>query len=147
MNQSVTFNIHPGDTLTRNVKPLLFELLHALRQLMASGETRVIDLRSIPLAPGEEQKILEFLGQGEVQAKLEALGPSRVCETRYPGIWLVTHYNSDEQIIGRFIEITTCPDILRSQSEDIKGAIEQLSSSLPDPESDARDTTSAEAHL
>ena len=90
MNTS-PFNIQTGNELTWNARPLLFEVRHALEELIDSGETSIIDLRSIPLAPGEEETIIETLGQGEVHARLDALGPSEIIETRYAGVWLVTH--------------------------------------------------------
>lgn len=122
----VAFNIQIGDDLTWNVEPLLHEIRHALQELAESGKTGIIDLRSIPLAPGEEDKIVATLGEGEVQARIDALGPSEITETRYAGVWLVTHYNDEQEIIGRFIEITAMPDILRSQAEDIRQACARL---------------------
>ena len=132
MSSSATtqFNIQIGDDLTWNVAPLLHEVKHALAGLIKNNETVVIDLRSIPLAPGEEEKILNALGQGEVQSQLNALGLSEIIETQYAGVWLITHYNDENDIIGRFIEITTMPDILRSQEEDIVEAFNRLSESL-----------------
>lgn len=124
------FNIQIGDDLTWNVAPLLHEVKHALANLINNNETAVIDLRSIPLAPGEEEKILNALGQGEVQSQLNALGLSEIIETQYAGVWLVTHYNDENDIIGRFIEVTTIPDILRSQKEDVIEALGRLSESL-----------------
>ena len=124
------FNIQIGGELTFNVEPLLHEIRHALQELVDSGKTGIIDLRSIPLAPGEEDKIVATLGQGEVQARIDALGPSEINETRYAGVWLVTHYNDDGDIIGRFIEITAMPEILRSQSEDIRQACIRLGDHL-----------------
>ena len=128
----VQFNIQIGDDLTWNVMPLLHEVKHALDNLINKGKTAVIDLRSIPLAPGEEDKILNVLGQGEVRSQLNALGPSEIIETQYAGVWLVTHYNDENDIIGRFIEITTIPDILRSQEEDVVDAYSRLTESLED---------------
>ena len=127
---NVQFNIQQSDNFTWNVKPLLHEVKHALDTLINTGETTVIDLRSIPLAPGEEEKILNTLGQGEVAAELYALGRSEIIETQYTGVWLVTHYNDDKEIIGRFIEVTTMPDILRSQTQDVTFAYERLSEDL-----------------
>ena len=43
---------------------------------------------------------------------------------------MITHYNEDNNIIGRFIEITRIPDILQSQNEDIAGALTQLETEL-----------------
>jgi len=126
----VKFNIHIGDELTQNVKPLLHEIKHALENLIENGGTSIIDLRSIPLAPGEEDKILRTLGKGEVEAKLSALGLSEIIETQYAGVWVVTHYNDENNIISRFIEVTTMPDILSSQTEDIMAAYSSLTLDL-----------------
>lgn len=128
----VQFNIQVEEQLTWNVKPLLHEIRHALEHLIATGEGAIIDLRSIPLAPGEEEKILKVLGQGEVAAKLDVLGPSEVIETAYSGVWVVTHYNDDNDVIGRFIEITAIPEILRSQKEDMQHAYNRLAEELQD---------------
>ena len=124
------FNIQIGNELTWNVQPLLHEIKHALRKLIESGDSSIIDLRSIPLAPGEEDTIINTLGCGEVHARLNALGPSEVVETRFAGVWLITHFNEDNSIIGRFIEITPLPDILRSQVEDMAFALAQLENEL-----------------
>ncbi len=87
MNQAGTpkFNIHTGNELTWNVKPILHEIRHALEKLSISGRTSIIDLRSIPLAPGEEQTIINTLGHGEVHARLDVLGPSEIYETQNAG--------------------------------------------------------------
>jgi hydrogenase-1 operon protein HyaF len=124
------FNIQVGDDLTWNVQPLLHEIKHALAELIDSGKTHIIDLRSIPLAPGEEEKIISALGVGEVQAQLNAIGPSEIIETQYAGVWLVTHKNDENEIVSRFIEITRLPDILSSQTEDIEDAYTLLSANL-----------------
>lgn len=124
------FNIQIGDELTQNVKPLLHEIKHALNALINNNESSIIDLRSIPLAPGEEDKLLNILGQGEIQAQLKSLGLSDITETQYSGVWLVTHYNEDNSIIGRFIEITKMPDILKAQQEDMLVAYDRLDEDL-----------------
>ena len=116
--------------LTWNVKPILHEIRHALDKLLSTGGTTIIDLRSIPLAPGEEDSIIETLGQGEVQARLDVLGPSEISETQYAGVWLVTHYNDSDDIVSRFIEITELPDVLKSQREDVQYALDKLATEL-----------------
>jgi hydrogenase-1 operon protein HyaF len=124
------FNIHGGDELTFNVEPILHEIRHALERLIKTGESSTIDMRSIPLAPGEEETIIDRLGQGEVSAQLDALGPSEIRETRFAGVWLITHYNENESVIGRFIEITEIPDILKAQHEDMSHAARRLHEEL-----------------
>lgn len=115
-----------SDALTHNVRPLLNEIRHALEKLLDTGEPTAIDLRSIPLAPGEEDQIVEALGAGELSAELDAMGPSEIRETGYAGVWLVTHYNADRQLMGKFIEITRVPDLLKSQDADIAEGLQRL---------------------
>jgi len=129
---AIKFNIQIGDELTHNVKPLLHEIKHALDNLIETGKSTIIDLRSIPLAPGEEEKILNTLGRGEVQAQLNALGLSDVSETQYAGVWIVTHYNDEQHVISRFIEVTTMPEILCSQTEDVMKSYSRLTLDLGD---------------
>jgi hydrogenase-1 operon protein HyaF len=130
MTNTELFRVETGEELTRNVKPLLHEIRHALDALLDSGARSVIDLRSMPLAPGEEQQLLEELGRGEVNARLHALGPSEIVETRYPGVWLVMHYNNADEVIGKFIEVCDVPELLRSQQEDIREGLELLQAQL-----------------
>ena len=132
MNQAAVpqFNIHTGNELTWNVRPILHEIRHALEKLSISGETSIIDLRCIPLAPGEEETIIDTLGHGEVHARLDVLGPSEIYETQFSGVWLVTHYNEADSMVSRFIEVTDIPDILKSQREDMIHALKELETKL-----------------
>ena len=125
-----TLQVEVGEDLTYNVQPLLHEIRHALATLLDAGEDTVIDLRSLPLAPGEEQKLQDKLGQGEIYARLHALGPTEIIETRYPGVWVVVHFNNDNEVIGKFIEVCAIPELLCSQQEDIRQGLEQLQTQL-----------------
>jgi len=127
---SAQFNIQVGNEVTLNVQPILHEIRHSLERLLEQGQNSTIDLRSIPLAPGEEESILNTLGVGEVHARLDALGPSEIHETRYAGIWLVTHFNENNTIVSRFIEVTEFPDILKSQPGDMSDALTSLADDL-----------------
>jgi len=115
-----------GGYQTGNVLPLLHEIRHALRQLLDTGETTTIDLRGLPMAPGEQARLLDFLGKGEISVQMDALGKSEIIETRYPGIWLIVHYNSNQEVMGKFIEITRIPAILEAQTEDMEDALASL---------------------
>ena len=116
----------PGDVETGNVMPLLHQIRHAVHELLETGKVTVIDLRSIPMGPGEEDRLAAALGQGEVQVRMSALGPSEIIETQYPGVWLVTHYNSEGETIGQFIEVCGFPALVMAQVEDIRAGLEQL---------------------
>lgn len=127
------------EAATGNVEPLLHEIRHALRRLADGGEGAVIDLQRLPLAPGERERIEAVLGEGEVHAELDALGPTLVRETSYPGVWLVTHRNTEDEVVGRFIEVSRMPELLKSQQQDIESGISRLEDELtvggdePDP--------------
>jgi hydrogenase-1 operon protein HyaF len=127
---SSELRVAAGEQLTFNVEPLLHEIRHALTRLLESAVATTIDLRSIPLAPGEEARIISELGTGEVQARMSALGPSDITETRFPGVWLVTHYNSENEVVGKFIEVCDMPQILKAQAEDIRAGLAQLTARL-----------------
>ena len=130
MIDSDVLKVGAAASLTHNVQPLLHEIRHALVKLLEHDGCTVIDLRSLPLAPGEEEQLLEKLGRGEVTAHLHALGPSEIVEIRYPGVWVVVHFNNDNEVIGKFIEVCEVPGLLRSQQEDVRQGLEQLQSQL-----------------
>lgn len=115
---------------TGNLLPLLFEIRHALERLEKGGEGTTIDLQRLPLAPGEEKRIAERLGAGEVRAEFEALGRTVVQETGYPGVWLITHRNTEDRVTARLIEVTRIPDVLKSQPEDIRRGLGLLDEAL-----------------
>ena len=115
-----------AEVVTGNVAPLLHEVRHALKRLADGKDGTVIDLQGLPLAPGEEERIEEVLGQGEVRAEIDALGPTIIQETSYPGVWLVTHRNTEQAVVGRFIEVTHIPELLKSQQADIENGANRL---------------------
>ena len=130
MTDSDVLKVEAAAGLTHNVQPLLHEIRHALAKFLDNGEHTVIDLRSLPLAPGEEEQLLDKLGQGEVYARLHALGPTEIVETRYSGVWVVVHFNNDDEVIGKFVEVCDMPDLLRSQHEDIRLGLDALQAQL-----------------
>ena len=130
MNLEASACSAPGNVSTGNVRPLMNEVRHAMQLWLDNGEATIIDLRSLPMGPGDEERLVDELGRGEVQARMSALGPSEIIESRFPGVWLVTHYNNDEEIIGKFIEICVVPGLLKAQEEDIREGIALLESQL-----------------
>ena len=118
------------ESATGNVEPLLHEIRHALARVADGQGGTTIDLRSLPLAPGEEERIERLLGTGEVRAELDALGPTVVQETSFAGVWMVTHRNAEREVVARFIEVTRMPEVLESQQEDIELAVSRLETEL-----------------
>ncbi len=117
-------------TLSGNAVPILYEIHSLLGDLVESGKSASIDLRSLPLLPGDYEKLKEVLGQGEVSATIDAMGPTQVRETAIHGVWWVTHYNSDETVIAEFIEVTNTPEILRTHPADARVGLDLLQSRL-----------------
>jgi hydrogenase-1 operon protein HyaF len=75
-------------------------------------------------------RLLSFLGTGEVQASIEALGPTRIQETGVAGVWLVDYLNSEAQRLALHLEIATVPEILCPQPQDLDDAIASLDARL-----------------
>lgn len=109
-----------------NALPLLHEIRHAMERLIDQGETWAIDLRALPLGPGDEAELLGALGRGEVEVSLEALGPSRIWETAFHGVWVVDHQDPQGRRIALTIEVTRIPELLLSQPGDLRGALTRL---------------------
>ncbi|HTN94707.1 MAG TPA: hydrogenase expression/formation C-terminal domain-containing protein [Gallionella sp.] len=115
-----------------NLGALLSEISARLTNLAENGEAGMIDLNSLPFAPGEYEQLRQTLGQGEVSAHIEAIGPSEIIETGYPGVWWVTHYNVEGDIVADMLEIAHIPEILKSQAADIAEGLELLRAQLND---------------
>ena len=113
-----------------NVQALLSEIAALLQKLVDRDEAGVIDLKSLPFAPGEYEQLREALGQGELSARLDALGASEIIETRFPGVWWLTHYNVEGDIVADAIEVTLLPEILKSQPADVRAGLERLQEAL-----------------
>ncbi|MBK9161272.1 MAG: hydrogenase expression/formation protein [Nitrosomonadales bacterium] len=129
----MTIPIRPDeDHSIGNLRALLAEIAAHLERLAHDGTTGIIDLNSLPLAPGEYEQLRQWLGQGEVSIRIEAIGPSEVVETGYPGVWWVTHYNVEGDIVADTLEVAAVPEIVRSQQEDIDAGLERLRARLND---------------
>jgi hydrogenase-1 operon protein HyaF len=113
-----------------NVRPILFEVLHALDKLFDESTPTTIDLASLPFGPGELDSLQAQLGHGELEARLDSLGNSLIYETTYPGVWWIEHRNVNDEIVGRYLEVTRLPDILSSQTADMKVGYARLEEQL-----------------
>ena len=130
MPVGLDFRVEQPAFRTGNVEPLLHQIRHALDNLLKHEQESCIDLRSPPLAPGEQQELLDILGQGEVSASLDTLGHSLIRETRFPGVWLCIHKNQADETVAKLIEITRIPYILKAQPEDMREGLLRLNQEL-----------------
>ena len=114
------------ETSYGNVQPVLVEVMHALDRLLDENTPTTIDLAGLPFGPGELDRLEDTLGHGELVAQLDALGNSRIRETAYPGVWWIEHRNANDEVTGRYVEVTRLPEILCSQDADISAARARL---------------------
>jgi hydrogenase-1 operon protein HyaF len=122
------------DGRSGHVAALLREIESLLRSLVERDEGGSIDLRSLPLTENDLVQLEEALGEGEVAAQVDSLGFSRVWETAVSGVWWVSHENEEGEVIGEFIEVTYCPEILITPTEDVKESWQALRARLLESE-------------
>ena len=104
------------------VLAVLNEIDTHLQALAEQGIESAIDLRSLPFFPGDYELLKDLLGEGELKATLNSLGPTYIHETRVPGVWRVVHYNDAEEKIAEFIEVTRLPQLLQTDPESLQHA-------------------------
>lgn len=127
-------NVIVSNNASPQVAAILNEIDEHLKQLIDLNKPSAIDLRSLPLFPGDYEILKELLGKGEVSVRLDSLGPSKIFETAIPGVWWCTHSNDADETIAELIEITRIPEILITDSAELTQSrpklAELLSSSL-----------------
>ncbi|HYL19709.1 MAG TPA: hydrogenase expression/formation C-terminal domain-containing protein [Burkholderiales bacterium] len=120
----------PPVALSGNAPALLHEIAALLARLVQDGSTGTIDLRGIPLTPADRTYLREQLGEGEVRAQVNALGPSEVRETAYRGVWWLTHHDAEGELCAELIEVTPLPAILASDAEELAESLQRLHANL-----------------
>jgi hydrogenase-1 operon protein HyaF len=108
------------------VTAILSELVSLLERLGSGEEPAAIDLRSLPMSPQDRAELRRALGEGEVQATLNAEGPSSIRETQVPGVWWVEHRDRHGEVIAELIEVTRMPQILMSAPDEIAAGARTL---------------------
>ena len=114
------------ETTSSNGRALLREIEQRLERLLTHDEESSIDLSRLPFNPGDHALLVKTLGEGEVHAEINSLGPTQVRETAIPGVWWVTHSNADDEVMAEFIEVTRCPAIMLTPQDDLQDGLEAL---------------------
>ena len=122
--------IDATDGPSGNVPALMHELAGLLEAWVCGGDEASIDLRSLPLSRGDYAELDTARGVGAVTAKVEAIGPSEVRETQYPGVWRVTHRNEAGEVVADLIEVCEAPVILRAPAEDVTDGLIRLKEAM-----------------
>ena len=132
--EDIAIEVMPGTQreagLSANVLAILHEIASLQEALVAQNETGSIDLRGLPLLPGEQEALQTVLGKGELSVTIDALGATQIYETQVAGVWWVQHNNRDGEPIAELIEVTRAPDIIKSDVRDIGDAAAALREQL-----------------
>jgi hydrogenase-1 operon protein HyaF len=121
------------DGLGGGVTAILHEIVTLLERLATLNEPSAIDLRSLPMSPLDRTELKRALGEGEVQATLNAEGISTIQETRIPGVWWIEHRDPQDQLIAELIDVTYVPEILARVSDEIVAGARALSEQMAKP--------------
>jgi hydrogenase-1 operon protein HyaF len=108
------------------VAAVLSEIVGMLEELARGGSPATVDLRSLPMSPTDRSELKSALGEGEVQATLDADGLSTLRETRVSGVWWVEHRDRQGELIAELLEVTSVPQILTSASDEIAAGAREL---------------------
>lgn len=120
-------------TPSTHVLALLGEIASHLRILLEQGESHAIDLRALPLLSGEREALLAALGNGEVNARVTALGEAEIRETAYPGVWRVEHRDERGEVVAQLIEVTLQPAMLATHPVDARRGLKCLQEMIAAP--------------
>jgi hydrogenase-1 operon protein HyaF len=115
----------PGG-LGGGVAAILFEVAGLLERLVNEAIPGAIDLRSLPMSPLDRAELLRVLGEGEVQATVNAEGLSMLRETRVPGVWWVEHFDPRGELIAELLEVDRVPQLLPCASDEIAAGARAL---------------------
>lgn len=121
-----------GGGLGGGVAAILSEMVGLLEGLANGAGAAAIDLRSLPMSPQDRTALQQLLGQGEVQASVNAGGVSSIRETRISGVWWVEHRDDRGELIAELIEVTRVPEILASAPDEIAAGARELRSRIAD---------------
>jgi hydrogenase-1 operon protein HyaF len=103
------------------------DLLRHLRRLAADPQVdETLDLANLPLSPQDRDRLRAWLGEGEVSATLNVVGPTQVQETAFAGIWWITHRAPDGRVQLEQINVARMPALLCAQPDDIPDAVLRL---------------------
>jgi hypothetical protein len=74
--------------------------------------------------------LLALLGENGTRGAVFDYGSSQIISTGIPGVWLVQHLDSMEQVVDEFIEVNYCPEVLIATGEDVREGRDALKARL-----------------
>lgn len=116
----------PPQKLSQPLQVLFKEIRQGIFTLLRTGQSHLIDIGNLPLVTEDYNQLRRVLGKGAVTAVIHALGQAKIKETKLSGVWWITHYNSNGDVIGELLEITVMPEIMETQYVDIQDTLNKL---------------------
>lgn len=113
-------------TIGGGVTAILAEVATLLERLVAGGEPSAIDLRSLPMSPGDRERLIEALGPGEMTITLRDDGESAMRETAAHGVWWTEYRDRNGEVTAEFIEIARVPAIVTASETDMRRGAARL---------------------
>lgn len=108
------------------VHSILLEIATLLESYLRTGERRELDLQSLPLTAQDQQVLQRELGVGEVTIRLNVMGESEIVETKFAGVWRVTHRDQEGRVTAEIVEIAAVPSIIEADSTEMQHAIDTI---------------------
>lgn len=108
---------------------VLKEIVNLLRQLVETGQGGSVDLSRVALSDEDYDLLDDALGEGEISAEMN-LGATEVLASGVPGVWWITHYNAEDDVMAQFIEVAYCPEVLQVARDDVKEGCDALQARL-----------------
>ncbi len=124
----------PDPSRGENAQALLHEIVELLKGLLEKEEPGSIDLRALPLTHLDYERLHETLGEGLISAEVQNLGVTQIQQTGVAGVWWITHYNEEADVIGEFIEVAYCPEGLIVDMESVEESVDGLQARLVEQE-------------
>ncbi len=109
---------------------VLREIPDLMQRLLDTGETGIIDLRSLPMSDWDRQELAVSLGEGEIKAFANVGGISTLSETQFAGVWWVRHEGADGRVAAEQLVVARAPEFLLAHPSDISAAQRRLSEVL-----------------
>jgi hydrogenase-1 operon protein HyaF len=128
---------HPGTTgsfanaANGMSEAVLREVARLLTRLATEPDfSDAIDLNSLPMGEPERDRLRDRLGYGEVQAALDAAGPTHITETAYSGVWWVHYGDLNGNAALEQIVVARVPELLLAHPSGIHDASARLTGEL-----------------
>jgi hydrogenase-1 operon protein HyaF len=108
------------------VAAILTDLATLLERFVSGDAPAAVDLRSLPMSPQDRAELQRVLGEGEVQARANAAGLSRIRGTRVSGLWWVERFDQGGKLVAELIEVGHVPGMPSSRPAEITAGARDL---------------------